>query len=611
MDLTAYRQWLGRGGTRIVVAALVAVIAISVIATYRAMGDFLSANQQAGRSRGIVLLLNQTRGLVVDAETAVRGYVITGEPEYLEPYAAAGTGLEPLLATIDKLSGDPARKARLGRLREAVSAKIAGLEQIRTLRDTQGVDAATRAISDGEGRRLMDAVRAQVDALLVEEETLSRELESRTAHELALAKRLFALLAVLAVGLLALAIALAERDVRHAERNLESASSAHRGSLAALSEHDEQARIVHNTIIDAIITIDERGILQTVNAAGERLFGYSAQEMIGRNVNMLMPPPYRDEHDGYIANYLATGTAKIIGIGREVSARRKDGTVFPIDLAVSEARVEGRRLFTGVVRDLTDRKAIQAEVRELQRTLQERGRMADIGAVTAQIVHDLGNPIAALSMHVQRLARLARRGDERLTELAIGITAQIGGSIRRLDALLEELRDFSRQQRLELTQVDLKQLLTVTRDIWQPVAAARGVEVRVDLNTAAPPIVADESKLFRVLDNLVKNAIEAIEESPGSVCLSVSSGASPRHGVRISVSDSGPGIPESLDVFRLFETTKANGSGLGLPIARRIIEAHGGGLSFARLSPHGTVFHIDLPAGPHQGQAASDPASRR
>jgi two-component system sensor kinase FixL len=278
-----------------------------------------------------------------------------------------------------------------------------------------------------------------------------------------------------------------------------------------------------------------------------------------------------------------------------------------VDLAVSEARVGHRRLFTGVLRDLTDRKRAEAEVRKLQRVVQERGRLADVGAVTAQIVHDLGNPLAGLSMQVQRLARAMQRGGASAAGTVASMTDQILASVRRLDTMLHELRDFARQQRLDLTEVDLLKLLMTTREVWNPVAAAKGVELHVNFGGRTERILADEHKLLRVLDNLVKNAIEAIEQWPGKVTLALEAGTSPRHAVRISISDNGSGIPENFDVFRLFETTKESGSGLGLSIARRIVEAHGGGLSFARIDPHGTVFHIDLPARANQPSAASNP----
>jgi two-component system sensor kinase FixL len=591
-------------------AGLIAVLAASAVFAYRTIGDFLASNRAIAHSRAVVELLDHLYALVVDAETGVRGYVITGQPEHLEPLEAARDQLGRVQARLrEELAVRPEQSARRQGLESAIAAKMARIMQTAALRREAGLEPAVQAVSSGEGKRLMDAVRRQLDVLRSEETRLLDELQSRNARELARAQGFLLLHGVLTLGLFGLAVFLIERDLGRTRHELATESAARRAGKAILDERAEQDRAVRESIIDAIITIDEHGTIQSTNAATERLFGYRADELIGQNVKRLMPSPYREEHDGYLAAYLATGTPKIIGIGREVTARRKDGGIFPVDLAVSEANVEGRRLFTGVLRDLTDRKQAETQLRALQQVVQERGRLADIGAVTAQIVHDLGNPIAGLSMQVQRLTRLLRRSDAQapITMLA-AIADQISASVGRLDGLLQELGEFSRQQRLELAPVDLQRLLAAARDHWQPVAAAQGISLRTELSRGTMSVIADEAKLFRVLDNLVKNAIEAIGRGPGEVCLSLAAGASSFHAVRISISDTGSGIPESMDVFRLFETTKPTGSGLGLSIARRIVEAHGGGIGFARREPTGTVFHIDLPARPGREGRPGGPA---
>jgi two-component system sensor kinase FixL len=585
-----------RIAARLIVALLAGIILVSAIAAYRVMGEFIASSQRVNHSHEVVELLNEVHTLVASAESAIRGYVIAGGTEYLAPYEQTRSELPAALTRLRGIVADNAdQSARVAELETMIDARMKQLDQAAAARRGDSAAAAAQNGASGEGLRLMNAVRGQIAELRAEETRLLDERVSRTAIELAQAKRLLLLITILTIALLALAILFVERDIGRAERDLQAESAARRDSLTALDERAEQTRVVRDSIFDAIITIDEGGLIRMANAATERMFGYREGELIGQNVKMLMPAPYRDEHDGYLAAYRATGTRKIIGIGREVNARHKNGTIFPIDLAVSEANVEHRRLFTGVVRDLTDRKRTETELRDLQRTVQERTRLADIGAVTAQIVHDLGNPIAGLSMQVQRLTRLLRRGEQPSTTL-LPLGDQILGSMRRLDTLLHELRDFSRQQRLELNPVDLRELLAGVHDLWRPVATAQDIAMRVDYRYAADRVVADEAKLVRVLDNLVKNAIEAIGQGPGEVCLSAGASESPRYAVRISVSDTGAGIPESVDVFRLFETTKPSGSGLGLSIARRIVEAHGGGLSFTKNEPHGTIFHIDIPA---------------
>ncbi|MBX3027846.1 PAS domain S-box protein [bacterium] len=594
---------------RLVVALLALLIVGSAAATIRAMGGFLDSTRSATHSRQVVEGLNDLQTMFFDAETGLRASVLTGATEPLAALDDAERSAGPLLARLQAdLEDNPQQMARLEALRPAITARLTDLQNLRALGQTAGPAAVGATMARGEDLRLLQATRAQIDAIRDAELALLQAREARTADRLQRTKQLLWLFALATVALLVLAIVLAERDFSRAAQRIGSEMAARREGQLLLSEQEEQGRAVRDSIIDAIITIDEEGIIQSANAATEQLFGYPVHEVVGRNVSMLMPAPYHDEHDGYLRAYRTTGVRKIIGIGREVTARRRDGSTFPVDLAVSEATVGHRRLFTGVLRDLSERKRADAEVRELQRLVQERGRLADIGAVTAQIVHDLGNPLAGLSMQVQRLVRLIRRRPEQFSEAAIGVATQVLGSVRRLDGMLQELGDFSRQQRLDAAPIDPARFLDAVAAAWRPVAEARGIALRVAAPAADLEIAGDYAKLFRVLDNLVKNAIEAIGAGPGEVCLALGVLAAQRPAVRISISDDGPGIPDDIDAFRLFETTKHGGSGLGLPIARRIVEAHGGALTFTTRVPRGTIFHIDLPLRPPQHRHADSAA---
>jgi two-component system sensor kinase FixL len=363
---------------------------------------------------------------------------------------------------------------------------------------------------------------------------------------------------------------------------------------AALSASEARNRAIIDTAVDGIVTIDEGGIVDSFNSAASRMFGYTPEEVIGRNVKILMPEPYRSEHDTYLATYLRTGERQIIGIGREVVAQRKDGTTFPVHLAVSEVLLGDRRLFTGIIRDISERRRAEAKLRELEKAALERQRLADVGAITAQIVHDLGNPLAAISMQGQWILRRARRDPGQPIGVVEKAADQIVSRVKYLDGMVREFLEFTREQRLKLTVVDLSRFLGDVVDLWRPLAADQGISVVVELPGETTQVRADEEKLRRVLENLVKNAVEAIGTGPGT--LTVRAGRTATGNVRISVIDTGPGIPQNLDIFRLFETTKPFGTGLGLPIARQIILAHGGGIEVAEAVPHGAIFHIELPA---------------
>jgi signal transduction histidine kinase len=219
-------------------------------------------------------------------------------------------------------------------------------------------------------------------------------------------------------------------------------------------------------------------------------------------------------------------------------------------------------------------------------------RLAEIGTLVAKIVHDVGNPLAGISMLASRIARrVARNPDEPIESIREPI-AQLGETVRRLDSLISEFKSFAREQRLVVEEVPLDDFLSDVVRSWEPEASERGISLVLGPDTAAH-IDADPAKLRRVFDNLMKNALEAIDRGPGWVRIASSIPTAEK--VRITVEDDGPGIPEDLRLFELFATTKAKGTGLGLAISKQILLAHGGGIQFARGPARGAAFHIELP----------------
>jgi two-component system sensor kinase FixL len=365
-------------------------------------------------------------------------------------------------------------------------------------------------------------------------------------------------------------------------------------ALQALGLNEARWQAVLDSVQDAIISIDQRGTVTLFNRAAERIFGYAADAVVGRNVTMLMPPPYHDEHAQYVERYERTGVAKAIGRIRDVHARRQSGEVFPIELSVSEARLGEDRIYTAIIRDVSDRVHTQAQLHELEQRARQRDRLADIGAITAKVVHDLGNPLAAISMQAQLLVRRLHKGRITTDDSLLPTAERVLASVHRLDTMIHEFSSVAREQRLDFTEVVLSDVLRDLRDLWFPLASSRAIDLVLDLPPQCPPLRADEQKLRRVFENLVKNAIEAIDCGPGRV--TVLTRAIPTdEKVRISIADTGPGIPPSIDVFGLFETTKSDGTGLGLAVAHQIVVAHGGTIQHEQLAPTGTAFHIELP----------------
>ncbi|MEO8259881.1 MAG: PAS domain S-box protein [Acidobacteriota bacterium] len=352
-----------------------------------------------------------------------------------------------------------------------------------------------------------------------------------------------------------------------------------RREVQALKDSEARLRSVLESAVDGIVVIDAQGRIESFNPAAERLFGYRAGEVISHNVNLLMPSPYQEAHDRYMANYLATGVAKIIGIGRDVIGRRKDGTTFPLHLSVGEMVVGGERKFTGLLHDLTARVKVEGQLRE-------QASLVRLGEMAAVIAHEVKNPLAAVRGAIQVIGkRLPAGGRE---------ASVITDIIARIDALNQLVRDlllFARPPRPNPTPVDLAELLSVTGRLIREDAACRDVHVVV--SGSCPSIMADVELLKIVFLNLFLNSAHAMRHE-GAIRVSLTAEDA---SCRIAVIDSGPGIPPEVRarLFTPFVTTKSRGTGLGLSTVKRLVEAHGGEIRVDCPSEGGTTVVISLP----------------
>ena len=396
----------------------------------------------------------------------------------------------------------------------------------------------------------------------------------------------------------------------------------------ALRDSETRAQAILATTVDAVVVIDEQGAVETLNPAAERMFGYAAGEVIGQNVKVLMPEPYSREHDDYLANYLRTGEKNIIGVGREVVARRKDGTVFPADLAVSEARLGERRAFVGVLRDITGRKQAEEALRESHRQLEtalaalqtqgeevkvmsrqlwQAAKLAAVGELAASIAHELNNPLATVSLWVESLLAQTATDDPRRRPLEV-----VEREVDRMADLVANLLQFSRLSSQRTSSVDVGEDLVKTLELVQHYFRGRGVEVVQELAPGVPVIQADRQLLRQVFLNLLTNAGDAMPDG-GTLSLRVAAGSleGGRPAVVIEFADTGVGIPlEDLPrVMEPFFTTKEEdkGTGLGLAICRRAVQEHGGTIDITSEVGKGTTVRIALPVG--NGANADRPAN--
>jgi two-component system sensor kinase FixL len=347
----------------------------------------------------------------------------------------------------------------------------------------------------------------------------------------------------------------------------------------ALSGSEARWRAIIESAVDGIVVIDARGRVEAFNRAAERLFGYAAREVVGQNVNVLMPAPYHDEHDGYIARYLATGVQKIIGIGREVTGMRKDGSTFPIHLSVGEVSIEGEPKFTGILHDLTER--VQLETR-----LREQSALTRLGEMAAVVAHEVKNPLTGIRGAIQVIGSRLPAGSKDVQV--------VGDIVARIDALNDLMKDlllFARPPQPRLAPVDVIALLKTVADLVRQDPALH--DLRMEVTGEAPLLIADAELLKIVVQNLLINGAHAMQ-GHGPIRISVTAD----DGVcQITVADAGPGIAPEVraKLFTPFFTTKARGTGLGLSTAKRLVEAHGGTLAIECPPTGGTSATIRLP----------------
>lgn len=358
------------------------------------------------------------------------------------------------------------------------------------------------------------------------------------------------------------------------------------------AQSEERMRSIVDHVIDGIITIDERGAVGSYNLAAEKIFGYPAAEVIGKNIKMLMPDPFHSEHDSYLANYLHSGVAKIIGIGREVIGRRSDGSTFPMDLAVSEFHLGEHRYFTGIVRDISERKRAESD---LLRSAQELARSnLDLEQFAYVASHDLQEPLRAVAGCVQVLKR---RYQGQLDSRADELIAHTVDGVSRMQSLIEGLLSYSRVGTRGATfePSDCNLILAqAIANLETAITEASAVVTHDHL----PVVYADAAQLTQLFQNLIGNAIKFRGKQPSRIHV-----AAHRDGRQwtFSVQDNGIGMqPEYFDrIFVIFQRlhtrTEYPGTGIGLAICKKIVERHGGQISVASEPDQGSTFSFTIP----------------
>jgi two-component system sensor kinase FixL len=365
----------------------------------------------------------------------------------------------------------------------------------------------------------------------------------------------------------------------------------------ALRTREGHLQSILETIPDAMIVIDGRGIMQFFSSAAERQFGYTEQEAIGQNVSVLMPNPDRRRHDGYLARYQSTGERHIIGVGRIVTGQRKDGTTFPMHLSIGEMESGGQPYFTGFVRDLTEYQQTQARLQELQSEIAHVSRLSAMGEMASALAHELNQPLAAISNYMKGSRRLlASSEDPNATKIATAMDRAAEQALRA-GQIIRRLRDFVARGESEKRVESLSKLIEEAGALGLTGAREQGILLRFNLNPDCDLVLVDRVQIQQVLVNLFRNALEAMSDSDRRELIIANSKAA-EDMIEVEVSDTGHGFSDEVltKLFQTFFTTKETGMGVGLSISRSIVEAHGGRISVERNSSGGATFRLTLPA---------------
>jgi PAS domain S-box-containing protein len=482
-------------GTFAIALALFVVTGVALSVNLARQRESISWIQHTNEVLRSILAI-QTR--ILEAESGERGYLLTGENTYLESYNRSQRDLPGLLDSLrTTVSDNPGQVQRLDDLRLSVEARLAEFRQAIELGPTR-LGEALAILRTARSRPSTALITEKLEQFTQVELTLRDERQQRADRDTLATTLIAAVMTALAVLSAALGAFLLKgqrstSQLRVANQEL-AISHAHLQSIL-------------RTVPDAMVVINDKGAIQSFSAAAERLFGFTASEVQGRNVSMLMPAPYRHEHDDYLARYLVTGERKIIGVGRVVVGQRRDGGTFPMELSVGEVAQNGKRQFTGFVRDLTQRQEGERLLHEVQSELLHISRLSTMGEMASALAHELNQPLAAIANYLQGARRLLRNSSDDRAPVIMGAMDKAAEQAVRAGQVIHRLRDFVSRGETERRIESIKKLVEEASAL--ALVAAKDLSVRVNLqfDASVDLVLVDKIQIQQVLLNLLRNAL--------------------------------------------------------------------------------------------------------